>query len=248
MIDKEAIKQDKSKSRGYSAWDLSPISQLLTICYKELRDYVKKVLIGQPVKPYMKHKEIAIILELIERKKPKYCLEYGAGYSTCYFPKYLNEGALWISIEHDEYWANVIKRMIGANTKVYHIPPNNYPWTDEHNDGSYTDLRDYVEFPRSLGMRFDFILVDGRARKDCLICALDLLNIGGIIVLHDANRKYYLDPCKLYRYQVLFTDHRKDAGGLWIGSRDLDINTVLDVKKHREIWQKLAQLERWLKI
>jgi hypothetical protein len=97
-------------------------------------------------------------------------------------------------------------------------------------------------------MRFDFILVDGRARKDCLICALDLLNIGGIIVLHDANRKYYPDPCKLYRYQVLFTDHRKDAGGLWIGSRDLDINTVLDVKKHREIWQKLAQLERWLKI
>jgi len=224
--------------------ELFLISQVLTIYYKELRDYIKKVLAGHPVKPYMKHKEIAIILELLERKKAKYCLEWGAGYSTYYFPKHLNEDALWISLEHDKYWANTIKHIIGANTKVYHIPPNNYPWTDEHNDGSYTDLKDYVEFPRSLGMRFDFILVDGRARRNCLICALDLLNSGGVVVLHDANRKYYRDPCKLYRYQVSFTDNREDAGGLWIGSKDLDINTVLDVKNTGQFGESSLHLKR----
>jgi predicted O-methyltransferase YrrM len=247
MTDKEAIKLVKIKSEEHSARELSLITQVLIIYYKEFRDYIKKVLAGHPVKPYMRNKEIAIIVELLERKKPKYCLEYGAGYSTYYFPKYLNEDALWISIEHDEYWANTIKHIIGVNTKIYHIPPNNYP-LDEHNDGSYVDLKDYVEFPRSLGMSFDFILVDGRARKDCLTCAFDLLNSCGVVVLHDANRKYYLDPCKLYKYQVLFTDHREDAGGLWIGSKDLDISTVLDVKKHRAIWQKLASFEKRLRI
>jgi len=196
----------------------------------------------------MKHKEIAIIVELLERKKPKNCLEWGAGYSTYYFPKYLEKDALWISIEHNEYWAKAIKHIIAPNAKIYYIPPNNYPWTDEHNDGSYADLKDYVEFPKSLDIKFDFILIDGRARKDCLIHALDLLNSGGVVVLHDANRKYYLNPCKLYRYQALFIDHRKDSGGLWIGSKDLDINTILDIKKHRAIWQKLASFEKMLGI
>jgi len=248
MIDKEKIKLDKSGSRGHSAWGLSIIRQILIMYYKDFRDYILKVLTGRPVKPYMRHKEIAIITELLERKKPKYCLEWGSGYSTYYFPKYLNENALWISIEHDEYWANAIKHMIRGNIKVYHIPPNNYPWTDPHNDGSYADLKNYVEFPKSLGMKYDFILIDGRARKDCLICALDLLNSEGVVVLHDANRKYYLESCKLYKYQVLFTDGRKDAGGLWKGSRDLNINTILDIEKHRTIWRMLALVEKIFRI
>jgi len=233
-----------------STYTTSLIRQVLMIYYKEFRDYVKKVLLGRPVKPYMRHKEMAIIVELLKRRQPKYCLEWGAGYSTCYFPKYLNNDALWISVEHDKYWASTVKRIVRANARVriYYIPPNNYPWTDEHGDGSYADLKDYVEFPRTLGIKFDFILIDGRARKDCLIHAFDLLNENGIVVLHDANRKYYLEPCKLYKYQALFTDNRRDAGGLWVGSKDLDINVVLDVEKHRAIWQRLAQLERWLKI
>jgi hypothetical protein len=75
MIDKEAIKLVKSKSRGHSAWELSLITQVLIIHYKEFSDYIKKVLADRPVKPYMRYKKIAIIIELLERKKPKYCSE-----------------------------------------------------------------------------------------------------------------------------------------------------------------------------
>jgi len=223
-------------------------ANVLLIYYKEFRDLLKKILVGHPVKPYMKHKEIDIIIELLEKKKPKYCLEYGSGYSTCFFRKYINKNTLWVSVEHDRYWADKIRHMVGANTKVYYVPPNNYPWTDKHCDGSYRDLRDYIKFPRSLGIKFDLILIDGRARKYCLIEALNLLNRDGIVILHDANRKYYLTPCKLYKYQVFFTDHHKDSGGLWIGSKDLDINTILDIKKHKEIWKVLSLFEKWVKV
>ncbi|RLE64356.1 MAG: hypothetical protein DRJ47_07875 [Thermoprotei archaeon] len=74
------------------------------------------------------------------------------------------------------------------------------------------------------------------------------MNSYGVVVLHDANRKHYLDPCKLYRYQVLFTDHRKDAGGLWLGSKNLKISTLLDVKKHKAILQKFTSFEKRLKL
>jgi len=134
---------------------------------------MKEFLLRHPVKPWMRHKEIDIIVELIKKKKPKYCLEWGAGYSTVYFPRFLNDNALWISVEHDEKWANRIRYMIRRpNIKIYYVPPNNYPWTDEYNDGTYADLKDYVDFPKKLGMKFDFILVDGRARKDCLFVRL----------------------------------------------------------------------------
>lgn len=224
--------------------------KVLTILAKEVRDIaLRKLFSINPIKPWMKIKEIEIIIELLNRKKPKYCLEWGVGYSTLYFPRYLSDDAIWIAIEHDEGWAAKVRCMVRRpNTKIYCIPPNNYPWTDEHNDGSYADLRDYVNFPKTLGMIFDFILIDGRARKDCLLSALNLLDNEGIVVLHDANRKYYHNAFNFYKYQVLFDDYREDAGGLWIGSKGLNINTILDVEKHKAIWKSLAIFEKVLTV
>ena len=194
--------------------------------------------------PWMKYKEIGIIQEILKNLQPEKCLEWGAGYSTLYFPRFLNKNARWVCLEHDKDWIRKIEKKTkqNPNVEVFYIPPDHFPWTDEYKDGAYSDLSSYVEFPNSLE-DFDFILIDGRARKECLIKAYQLLRGRGIVVLHDANRKYYHGPFELYEYRALFEDHRKfDArceyeGGLWVGSKDTDLGFVLDVDKHKKVWR-----------
>jgi len=105
---------------------------------------------------------------------------------------------------------------------VIYITPNNHTWSDVNGDGSYSDLEHYVEKPSQLG-RFDFMLVDGRARNACLDKATKIIEENGVVILHDANRVYYHESFKLFKYGVFLTDHRVNAGGLWIGSHGIDV-------------------------
>ncbi|HQE92301.1 MAG TPA: hypothetical protein PLH19_02255 [Anaerolineae bacterium] len=125
----------------------------------------------------------------------------------------------------------------GASIEIFNIVPNHFPWSDSDEDGCYADLKDYVEFPTTFGP-FDFILVDGRARKDCLIQAHAMVKDTGVVVLHDANREYYNEPLGLYPYQALFTDVRQGpGGGLWIGSKELNLENVVGLEKHCLAWK-----------
>lgn len=194
----------------------------------------------------MKYKEIEIIKEILKHLKPMRCLEWGTGYSTVYFPKYLNRYSKWISIENDRTWSTHIESINrNSNVEIYHIEPNSFPWTDKYKDGAYTDLKDYIEFPSRFG-NFDFILIDGRARKDCLIKAYELIRNEGIVVLHDASRNYYHKSLKLYRYSVLFKDYCKDIGGLWVGSKGINIGKVLNINKHRVLWEFYNNIKKKL--
>jgi SAM-dependent methyltransferase len=194
--------------------------------------------------PLMQYKEILVIKELLERRRPITCLEWGAGYSTLYFYKYLGVGSRWISIEHDKLWFEKIKQLIPEErVSIYFVPPNQWPPTDPYGDGSLYDFIDYVEFPKRFNEKFDFILIDGRARKFCLMKAFELLKDDGIVVLHDANRRYYHESFKLYTYQVLFQDSRQD-GGLWIGSKNLAVGSFIDITKHRINWTLLKDIEK----
>jgi len=160
----------------------------------------------------------------------------GAGYSTLYFPKILSKDAKWISIEHDREWFVRIKKINhNPNVEIYLVQPNRFPWTDRYKDGDLHDLKNYVNFPSKFG-KFDFILIDGRARKYCMIKAHELIRNNGVVVLHDANREYYHEPFKLYGHKIIFRDFRKDAGGLFIGSKKLNIDAIIDVDRHRKLW------------
>jgi len=221
--------------------------EIIEIGLQEYRDFVLRRLGLKRIRPWMKYKEIEIIKEILINLKPRKCLEWGAGYSTLYFPRFTD--CEWIAIEHDEEWFKKLKDLINRDPRVriYFVPPNNYPWSDPYGDGGYEDLRDYIEFPGKLG-KFDFILIDGRARRYCLIKAYEVLNDYGVVVLHDANREYYHEPFKLYQEQILFNDYRKGEGGLWIGSKKLKISTVLDIEKHIKIWEFINEYLRFLKL
>jgi len=220
---------------------------------------IRRKLSSEPQYPYMVAKEIFIIEQIIKRHKPGNCLEWGSGYSTLFFSRFLTKEAKWYSIEHDKKWYEEIRPKISVlkNVELALVEPDHQPWTDKQGDGSYDDMRSYILYPKEKllaggeGMeagkggplakgKFDFILVDGRARKHCLEQAGGLLSEKGILVLHDANRKHYLEGrTKKWEHEHLFTDERTDAGGLLIASNS-DIGPELE--RFRMVW---SASERW---
>lgn len=116
----------------------------------------------------MSETEISLISE---RLKPYMsCFEWGSGGSTSYFSKLVRS---WLSYEHDPEW---IKKMSGellGNTRVVLVK----------------DKKNYTE---PIG-KYDFILIDGLYRKECLHKAMEMLNPGGFILLHDSERLEYKD-------------------------------------------------------
>jgi hypothetical protein len=60
------------------------------------------------LKPWMKEREVDIIEEILSKLQPRNSLEWGAGYSTTYFTKFLQKDAKWTSIEHNKDWAHKI--------------------------------------------------------------------------------------------------------------------------------------------
>lgn len=232
------IKHGLMSSKSYAILILTLFHQL----YRELRDIVVEQLpLTKRDKPWMKYKELDLISEVLEKLQPEKVLEWGAGYSTLHFPNRLKNTAEWYGVEHNEEWANLIRR-INKNPKVeiIHISPDHFPWTDPENDGAYEDLKQYLEYPTKLG-KFDFIFIDGRARRECLKKALEIINDDGVVVLHDANRKYYHEPFQSFKNAVLFSDDHRSCqimwGGIWLGSKGRDLKTVLDITKHERLFK-----------
>lgn len=212
----------------------------------DARDQVLREVVRRPPRrPWMKHREIDVLTELVRRLRPQRALEWGAGYSTLYFPALLPPGARWTSIEHDGVWAGIVRRRgLGPNVELLHVPADHRPWSDEHGDGAYEDLRRYVDAAARCAP-LDFVLVDGRARRACLERALDWLAPRGVVVLHDANREIYREPFGLYPKSLLLLDHRSRAGGLFIGSREANPRDVLDADRHAALWRAYARLGRF---
>jgi hypothetical protein len=194
----------------------------------------------------MDYIEIDIITEILMKRKPRICLEWGSGYSTIYFPRFIPSGSKWISIEHERKWFHKIKHLIGNDRRIeiYWAPSCCYSWTDPNKDGSFSDLKDYIEFPEKFGTKFDFILIDGRARLHCLRVACKLMEPDGVVVLHDANRKRYHNGFRNYRFKELFLDKRNDFGGLFIGSKKLDLDNIITIDKYKLKWKMIEPFFR----
>ena len=114
---------------------------------------------------------------LNNHKVGKY-LEWGAGFNSTKLIIDLIGKENVYSIEHDEEWFDKIKD-IGCN--IY------------RKDMVRKEICEYVTFPRTLNIKFDFIFIDGRNRVLCANVAKELLNTNGIIMMHDIHRSKYLD-------------------------------------------------------
>jgi hypothetical protein len=187
-------------------------------------------------KPLMRNREILLLEDLLKNLKPANCLEWGSGYSTLYFSTFLSSESTWLAIEHFPEWEKKVNALNNnPQVKTVLVPPNNFPWTDENEDGSYSDLKNYVDYPKNAAP-FDFILVDGRARIACLEKAFEWISDKGVVVLHDSNRAYYHSALVDFPSQVFFHYEGRPDKGLWLGSKGIAIDKYINTATHKTLW------------
>lgn len=200
--------------------------------------------------PWMKSKELDIIIEVLSKLKPKVCFEWGSGYSTIYFPQIFPFIEKWISIEHNHDWYRLISGKINDPrvqlTYVKRDQESRQKSKVKYDDGSYEDFSTYVEFPCNLNTSFDFIFIDGRARKECLKKSFDLIKDDGVVILHDANRTEYVTQLPPFTYVLHMTDYRKNRGGIFLASKSKPLIEVLDVSAHERVWRNHNKVARLL--
>ena len=215
--------------------------------WRDIRDQVNRKVLHRADQPLMKAREIDILLELFERLNPARCLEWGAGASTLHFPARLPRLERWLSVEHNGQWYEYVRaRNQRAAVEVVHQAPERSDFASRDHEGTLEDFRGYVTLPERLAERYDFILVDGRARRHCLEVAHRVLGAGGVVALHDANREHYRAALPPFAHQELFTDWRGNRGGLLLASNARPITEVLDVDRHRRLWHGHHRIARTL--
>jgi len=180
--------------------------------------------------PYMKYKEIAIFKELFTKLKPKKCLEYGCGTSTLYFLDFLPKNTYWYSIEHHKGWFEKIQSLNDReNLHLHYVEAEKEPVPNLNDD-------DYVNYPEQFG-QFDFILVDGIHRENCIQKAHQLLTENGLLIVHDSNRKQYHSYIKKFNNWMVLQDFRKSAGGIGFASKQLHLSNLISIDEHVNIWK-----------
>ena len=145
------------------------------------------------------------LLEVFWELQPRQCLEWGSGGSTQLLIEAEPPLERLVSIEHNRYWYDKVAAAVrDPRLELHYLPPTEpapprsllnrkiQVW-DARAEHDPAILADYVAFPATLGIRFDFVLVDGRARRFCLQAGWDLLHPGGVLLLHDAQRLDYHD-------------------------------------------------------
>jgi predicted O-methyltransferase YrrM len=214
---------------------------------RDVKDRLNRKLRHRTDLPWMKSKELDILDELLDRLAPARCLEWGAGASTSYFPARLPGLERWLSIEHYRPWFDIVQaRKRHPAVELVHQPPDHGEYAGTRKEGTLEDFRTYVSLPEARGGTWDFILIDGRARVHCLAAAFRLVDPRGVVALHDANREYYRTDLPPFGHQELFTDWRRNRGGLYLASPARPIGEVLDLNHHRRLWRQHQMLARAL--
>ena len=130
--------------------------------------------------PWMHPKEIEFVTSQL--KISDTMLEWGSGGSTLLFSNYVSK---YYSIEHVEDWyKKVMDKLIEyplLDISYKHIAPN-HPKTKPTR---YKEFKTYIEYPSTLGQKFDKVFIDGRARAQCAEFIIPYLNEDSIVFMHD---------------------------------------------------------------
>ncbi|QDH79806.1 class I SAM-dependent methyltransferase [Echinicola soli] len=131
--------------------------------------------LGDPI-PWMNYSFIEFIKNRLSPSMDVF--EYGSGYSTIFFSKYVKS---IISVEYDKEWYDRIKPLVPLNSTVI-----------------YRSLdTNYVSSIRIFKKSFNIIIIDGRRRNDCLITCLESLNENGVVIFDDSFRSRYQESFAL---------------------------------------------------
>jgi hypothetical protein len=129
--------------------------------------------------------------------------EYGSGGSTLFWLRWKVE---LCSVEHEPEWYGMVKARLPAGAAVDYRLVEPEPLAQARVGGDPADPEAYLSadfrdrtfqgyasqidpFPDG---HFDLVLVDGRARPSCLRHAIPKVKPGGLLVLDNADRDYYV--------------------------------------------------------
>jgi hypothetical protein len=131
--------------------------------------------------------------------------EYGSGGSTLYW---LKRGAKCVSIEHDITWFNQLSVLMNTNAQIDYrlVPPTYHPENphydaadpDDYSSDEYAQKYErYEAYVKQIDVfadnHFYIVLIDGRSRASCIKHAAKKVQIGGFLVLDNAERAYYTE-------------------------------------------------------
>ncbi len=190
-----------------------------------------------------------ILLSLARRGRPLDIFEYGSGYSTVHFARFLKRRKISFhldSIDNHAGWHERVKGMVAeaqltdfvtlhlaAFTPFWEKP--GWKWDTPVIGGAFAPSlaieEEYIQKPVALNKKFDLIVVDGRFRRRCLEVAGSCLKEGGVLFLHDAQSKKYHAP--LAQYKGCFIDGgkyfplQKQEYKIWVSGINLENKGIL---------------------
>ena len=138
-------------------------------------------------------------------------LEWGSGSSTKAISKRVKDV---VTIEHDRAYFKLIESENLPNVKAYHVMPNSIE--KRGNDGTLDNYRDYINLPKVFKRKFDLIFIDGRARVECAKVAVELLELNGVILIHDYRNPNPACDRLEYREVETFLDIQDFAYALYL--------------------------------
>jgi len=146
------------------------------------------------MKPWMSSQEVKLVESFLNKNHTM--LEWGSGGSTISFSPLVSS---YYSIEHVEEWYNNVDTQIqedGLKVNNNLIKPDS-PRTIPT---KYEEFKTYIEYPKTFDVKFDRVLIDGRARVQCAEFIVPYLNQGAMVMVHDFwRRPQYHSLLNLYR-------------------------------------------------
>ena len=155
---------------------------------------------------YMHAVEYSQVTAALIAAQPRRLLEWGSGGSTIDFLKRYSSLEKLVSVEHDPCWYEKVKSAASDPRLGYLLRESASKEPSPEFFGLYRGKRaawrrraetersvfkDYIDAPAVLGVTFDCIFVDGRARNFCIEAGWELLDRGGLMIIHDAQREIY---------------------------------------------------------
>ena len=146
-------------------------------------------------------------IEFLENylKKDMKVFEFGGGGSTLFFAGRTKE---LVTVEHDPEWFSALTAQMKTRTdiiwKSYLVPPEPAAtggvdpsdpthYVSSGQQYSKKTFRSYAsvidQFPDDY---FDLVVVDGRSRPSCTVHSLKKVKPGGLLLIDNADRQYYL--------------------------------------------------------
>jgi hypothetical protein len=151
-------------------------------------------------RPWLTFRSMPLIERFLDERERPRVFEFGSGASTLFWS---TRGAEVTSVEHDPVWHDRIRRLLPPDVDYRLVvpeligttgspaDPEAYRSDDAAFEGfSFERYARQIDSAPDLGL--DIVLVDGRARPSCIQQALPKVASGGLLILDNADRSYYV--------------------------------------------------------